>query len=178
MPVDWTQTVSTLAATVVGGGITVAVTELSHRRQQRAAISAEIRAREIKASDRAMEALTGLIELERDRSEVITSDTREILDDAGYAAWKHRQVSLTHLFQMACADFTDPALRHRLLDAGRIIRNPQVVSSVALFPHDEAVRDVVLCIGAFRRGDPVPEPEERYREILANFRQRVRTRGV
>jgi hypothetical protein len=112
MPVDWTQTLSTLAATVVGGGITVAVTELSHRRQQRAAISAETRAREMKASDRAMEACKGLLELDLDPYAYGKSDRtpdQEADVRIRHREWANRREELKNLFQIAIADFSDPA---------------------------------------------------------------------
>lgn len=161
---DLSQAIFGLVGVVVGGGITTTATIWAQRAQLKATLATEARAREITASSAAMDALGRLLYLESS-AEADTSPRpahpdsntrRQLLLQVVAATQDIRQADLR-----ATIDQTLGILTHHAA-AWNMIGQPESRSRQIACTH------ALECIGAFRRGEPLPlRPAEFDRTIEA-----------
>ena len=143
------QAVYSLAGVLIGGGITTTVAVWTQRTQLRNTIAAESRNREIGASATAITALGRL------RARPAGEDDDEALLALATAA----------------QDLRDAGLRARLAEAGRILTEHAAAFNMA--GQEEPVSRKIACehgiecLGAFRRGEPIPPTPEPFAATLA-----------
>jgi hypothetical protein len=181
MPIDISQALSQLAGVLVGGGITFAGGHIGRKQQRQDALAAERRARELAASSRAAEAAHTLWSLdepslqlmvEREEQSQEGLDTAELdtkLTEAGrfvmHEEWAKERNALVLTFEMAVMDIGDQQVRNRLDACAMALRQSALVyldpdhlaqGADELRVRLDACEHAIACIGAFRRGDPLP----------------------
>jgi hypothetical protein len=167
-----------LVGVLVGGFLSTATAMLLYRRQRRDAKETERHARETAATARIGDVVASLIVLDRRPDELreIEEDRRyrhdQSLDDlppepeeAALDAWDRRRAELLLALETAGMDLSSEALRFRLERAQRALRYPAGPWDIGRQPESVTrrivCRHVLECVGAFRRGDPLPpEPQQ------------------
>jgi hypothetical protein len=194
MALDVGQAVSQLLGVLVGGAVTGTIAAFSFRWQRRDALAAEerarravladeLRAREVTASELSRDSLVRLRLLgadpdldrkrELDRRLAKGDDYAEITADLGPPdkEWTRARGDLIVAFETAALDIGDRELRSRLAEASQILvfyYGPEKYEgSSEQRTRYIAVKDALDCLGAFRRGDPLPERSANYRNTYA-----------
>ncbi|HET8683662.1 MAG TPA: hypothetical protein VFM54_17615, partial [Micromonosporaceae bacterium] len=148
-----------LVGVLVGGGITTAGTLWSQRLQMKAALAAERRTREIAASSVALDALSQLLQLPDEAAP----------DDAG-TEWQRRRRELLLVLGTACQDLRGDDLRHRIEEVVSMIELHTAATSMTGDTERQvrstACTHALSCLGAFRRGDPLPARPDGYARTL------------
>lgn len=141
-------------------------------------LAAERRARSIDATTVAVEALGGLRDLEvkpdwtQERDSYAGKERRALPPDkqALVDGWEARRNGLIGTVQNAILDIEDPDLRARLRQALQVLelwhepmRHIRQGESRTRFL---ATADALEALGAYRRGDPVPDHDAAYRETI------------
>lgn len=154
----------------------------AEERARRAVLADELRAREITASALSRDSLVRLLllgsdpdldrEREMDRRLAKGDDYAEITADLGppdedaIAAWTRARQDLIVAFETAALDIGDRELRSRLAEVSLILKLYYGPKKYAGQPERRtryiAVKDALDCLGAFRRGDPLPERSADY----------------
>ena len=142
------------------------------------ALDSERRARTIAATTEAMEAFSRLRHLgtmpdwEHERRSRTSGDVPELTADQQAAAdeWEERRDDLLREAHLATLDIGDAELRARLEQAARIIRLWNGPMSYARQSENRtrflATDDALEALGAFRRGDQLPEQSAKYRNTI------------
>jgi hypothetical protein len=172
------QVFGTLIGVLVGGAVSAGTAMLLYRRQRRDALDAERRAREMAATSRIQDAVASLLGLEPGPDEVYdraasrryrrgksTDDRPPAPDPVRVDEWHRRRDDLLLTLETARLDLSSESLRARLERAQRALRNPSGPWDIEHQPESMTrrivCRHVLECVGAFRRGDPLPsEPKE------------------
>jgi hypothetical protein len=172
---DISQAIFGLVGVVVGGGITTTATIWAQRAQMKAAIAAEAREREIAASSAAMDALSRLLYLES--SAKADASTRPVHPDSNNT---RRQL----LLQVATAthDMRQADLRVRIDQALRILTHHTAAWNMIGQPESQsrqiACTHTIECIGAFRRGEPLPPRPTAFDQTIKAIEQWSSTAGA
>ena len=139
-----------------------------------AAIETERRARAIVATDRAMEALSGLLYLggkpdwDRERRMWLGKDVPQLDADEQAAAdeWEARRDEYMRIIHVASLDIGDAELKARLKESLRILQLWQGPMQYARQGEGRTrhlvTTEALEAIGAFRSGDPLPERSGEY----------------
>jgi len=139
------------------------------------AVRAERRARTIAATDRAIEALSGLHYLgakpDWNRKRLIRAgkDPGELDADkqAAVDAWEQRHEEFLQVIKVAILDIGDPELRGRLEEAVQMLELWEGPWQAARQSEGRTryltTTEALAAVGAFRRGDPLPERSAGYR---------------
>ena len=151
---------------------------LLYRSQRRDALEAERRAREMAATSHIQDAVASLLGLEPGPDEVFdreasrryrrgqsTDDLPPAPDSIRVDQWHRRRDDLLLTLETARLDLSNESLRARLERAQRALRYPSGPWDIERQPESMTRRIVcrhaLECVGAFRRGDPLPsEPKE------------------
>lgn len=177
---DLSQAIFGLVGVVVGGGITTTATIWAQRSQLKAAIATEARAREITASSAAMDALSRLLYLESSAENSAENSTKSFANSSAEADASPRPAhpgSNTRrqlLFQVVAAtqDIRQADLRATIDQTLRVLTHHAAAWNMIGQPESRsrqiACTHALECIGAFRRGEPLPpRPAEFDRTIEA-----------
>lgn len=138
-----------LVGVVVGGGITTAGTLWAQRAQLRAGIATERRAREMAASTTALTTVSALVQMGGQ-------------PEGGPAAdWLRRRADLLAVLGTAAVDLGSYQLRERVGEVHFILDFHAAATSLT-GQAETATRSIacghaLACLGAFRRGEPLPE---------------------
>jgi hypothetical protein len=192
MSFDMAQAISQLVGVAVGAGITGVISVHTFRRQRADSLAAEDRAhqalvgnerraREINATALAKESLIKLLLLKEDpdadrvrqinrrvrlgqsRNQVVAelSEDNDAIDE-----WHRTRDSLIFAVDAASQDIANEEFRMRLSEACDVLRFYRGPENQARQP-ESRTRYIVIsyalkCIGAFRRGDPLPDKSKDY----------------
>ena len=178
MSIGVTQELLPLVGVLVGGFLSTGTAMLLYRRQRRDAEEEGRRTRETAATSRIEEALVSLMGLGRRPDELreLEKDHRYLRGESldGLPAepeetirqeWDRRREELLLVFETASMDLSSEASRSRLERAQRAFlwyHGPWSIERQT----ESATRRIVSrhaleCVGAFRRGDPLPaEPKQ------------------
>lgn len=187
MSFDVAQAVSQLVGVAVGATITGTISVYTFRRQRadglaaeerahRALVDNERRAREMNATALANESLVKLLLLDRDpdadrqrqfdrrlnKGENPRQVSAELPpDEEAINEWHRMRDSLITAIDAASQDITNKELRIRISEACKVLRLYNGPEHHARQSESRTrqivVSDALSCIGAFRRGDPLPE---------------------
>lgn len=134
----------------------------------------ERRARSIAATTVAMEALGGLRDLDakpdwkHERDSYAGKDSTEptAAEETAVEMWEQKRDGFLGQIQLAILDIDDPALRARLSGAVRVLKLWRGPMKYTLQSESRtrylAVTDALEALGAYRRGDPLPDQATEY----------------
>lgn len=136
-----------IVGVLVGSAVTAAGTFWTQRLQMRASLAAEERAREISASAAALGALGQLVQMPEVPS--------------GADDWHRQREALLLLLGVAAQDLRSKNLRDRLAEAHWMVEHHVAAASMTgqfeARTRTIACGHALSCLGAFRRGEPIPE---------------------
>jgi hypothetical protein len=157
------QAIFSLVGVLIGGGITTAGTVWTQRTQLRNAIATEARNRDITAAATAITALGKLLH--------VADDGRP---DENRGSGQQRDELLLQL-ATAAQDLRNADLRLRVTEAYRILTEHTAAWSIAGQPESVSRKIAceygIDCLGAFRRGEPVPPMPEQFTATIAAIEQ-------
>jgi hypothetical protein len=174
-----------LFGVILGGGLSTGTNLLLYRRQQRDAKDAERRDRDSAATSHLQETLASLLALDarpdesreieedrRDRSNRSRDDLPPEPEQATLDSWDRRHGDLVLAFQTASMDISDKILRSRLKRVTNALEYPYGPWDMARQAESSTRRIVcrhaLECVGAYRRGDPLPPEEGQFLDTV-NF---------
>jgi hypothetical protein len=172
------QAAITLGSVALGGALSVIPAWISQRSQRKATLGSERRAREMQASGRAGEALSKLLLMVPRPDESLTmaelhgaQDEHEPPSADLLQEWDRNRNDLLLVVEVATLDLSDKALRERLDAAHELLELADAATQVIRWPESRVRRiacgDALRCLGAFRRGDDLPEQPSALLEALS-----------
>jgi hypothetical protein len=154
---DVNEAIIGMVGVIVGGAITTWGTIVAQRQQIKATLAAEERVREISASTTVLNALSQLLQL---------PDEPDMSDDE----WHHRRQDLLFLLDTASQDLRSKDLRSRLAEAHDMMERHAVAARLTgqseARTRSIACVHAVACLGAFRRGEPLPDRPDAYTQTI------------
>ncbi|MGK5741538.1 hypothetical protein [Micromonospora sp. URMC 103] len=185
--------VGVLVGGVITGGVTVwtfrqqrADARAAEQRARASALEDERRSRAVAASGKASEGLTNLLLLGRDPDERREARTQRQIarpvgsdklvaepgsqDDAAIEAWRQQRQAFVLAVETAALDIVNGEVRQRLDESVKMLRfyrGPEKdIRQSEYRTRYIAVSEGLACLGAFRRGDPLPDRSESFVETM------------
>jgi hypothetical protein len=144
---SWSEAIIGLLGVLVGSAVTTVGMVWTQRMQMRASLAAEERAREISASTAALSALSQLLQMPDEPS--------------GEDDWHRQREAFLLLLGVAAQDLGSPDLRDRLAEVHFVLEHHVAAASMTgrleARTRTIACGHALSCLGAFRRGEPIPE---------------------
>jgi hypothetical protein len=154
---DVSEAIIGMVGVIIGGAITTMGTIATQRLQIKTTLAAEERAREISASTTVLSALSQLFQL---------PDEPNMSGDE----WHRRRQDLLLLLDTASQDLRSKDLRSRLAEARDMMERHTAAAALTVQAEARtrsiACAHAVACLGAFRRGEPLPDRPATYTQTI------------